>query len=190
MLVKLFAGVAVFLGLTAFETHSQAIFVTFNDLALFRRTQVFNLEQAGIRLGPAFAPFDPSGGGDLQKDMRLALPQDRLADRRSLLAGLDRVKWALGEGRLVDRPHPRGDPRRTLDVLEPRVGARTDEDAVDPRARETGARRQIHIIESPPPDRAIEPGLRARGTASRPTPQPYSSIDMGENAGASRPSIT
>jgi hypothetical protein len=53
-------------------------------------------------LGNAYAPFDPSGGGPQQKDMRLNLPLDRLDDRRQLLAELDRVKWSLGEGRLLD----------------------------------------------------------------------------------------
>ncbi len=53
-------------------------------------------------LGAAYAPFDPSGGGDLQKDMRLALPTDRLGDRRHLLTQLDQVKWNLSEGRLLE----------------------------------------------------------------------------------------
>jgi hypothetical protein len=47
--------------------------------------------------GSAFAPFDPSGGGQLQKDMHLALPLDRLDDRRRLLSELDRVQWTLNE---------------------------------------------------------------------------------------------
>jgi hypothetical protein len=52
--------------------------------------------------GGGFAPFDPSAGGQLQKDMRLALPLDRLDDRRRLLAGLDRVQWALSEGKRLE----------------------------------------------------------------------------------------
>jgi uncharacterized protein (DUF1501 family) len=52
--------------------------------------------------GPAYAPFDPSGGGDLQKDMRLTLPMDRLDDRRALLSQLDRVQWAASEGKLIE----------------------------------------------------------------------------------------
>ncbi|HJT76296.1 MAG TPA: DUF1501 domain-containing protein, partial [Gemmataceae bacterium] len=52
--------------------------------------------------GNGTAPFDPSGGGTLQKDMRLALPMTRLDDRRRLLAQLDRVQWALAERRLLD----------------------------------------------------------------------------------------
>jgi hypothetical protein len=56
---------------------------------------------AGV-FGSAYAPFDPSSGGQLQKNMRLALPLDRLGDRRQLLAQLDRVKWSLSEGHLID----------------------------------------------------------------------------------------
>jgi hypothetical protein len=52
--------------------------------------------------GHGTAPFDPSGGGTLQKDMRLAVPMNRLDDRRHLLGQLDRVQWALAERRLLD----------------------------------------------------------------------------------------
>src|SRR4029078_10714217 len=55
-----------------------------------------------------------------------------------------------------------GDPRRTLDVLNPRVGAGTDKDAVDPGAGETGARGQIHIAKRTLPDCFLQPGLRGR----------------------------
>jgi uncharacterized protein (DUF1501 family) len=48
--------------------------------------------------GAAYAPFDPGGGGQLQKDMRLSLPLTRLEDRRRLLTELDRVQWTLVEG--------------------------------------------------------------------------------------------
>jgi uncharacterized protein (DUF1501 family) len=52
--------------------------------------------------GRAVAPFDPSAGGDLQKDMRLRLSLDRLLDRRALLSQLDRVKPALTEEGALD----------------------------------------------------------------------------------------
>jgi hypothetical protein len=48
--------------------------------------------------GAAYAPFDPSSGGQLQKDMSLTVPLARLDDRRQLLAELDRVQWTLAEG--------------------------------------------------------------------------------------------
>jgi hypothetical protein len=47
--------------------------------------------------GSALAPFDPSGSGQLKKDLHLSLPADRLDDRRRLLAGLDQVKWLLAD---------------------------------------------------------------------------------------------
>jgi hypothetical protein len=52
--------------------------------------------------GSACAPFDPSGAGQLQKNMRLAMPLNRLEDRRQLLRQLDQVKWSLSEGRLLE----------------------------------------------------------------------------------------
>jgi len=40
-------------------------------------------------MSPAFSPFPPGAGGDLQNDMRLNISPTRLEDRRSLLAELD-----------------------------------------------------------------------------------------------------
>jgi Protein of unknown function (DUF1501) len=42
-------------------------------------------------LGKVHAPFIPGAGGQLQQSMRLNLPQDRFADRRELLAQMDRL---------------------------------------------------------------------------------------------------
>lgn len=53
-----------------------------------------NFESPGT-LGAAFAPFVPGAGGDLQQDMQLAIPLDRLGDRRLLLSELDRVRLSL-----------------------------------------------------------------------------------------------
>src|SRR5207237_843354 len=52
--------------------------------------------------GKGCAPFDPSGGGQLRKDMRLSIPLDRLDDRRRLLGELDRAKLALTESGLLE----------------------------------------------------------------------------------------
>ncbi len=46
-------------------------------------------------LGDAYKPFIPGAGGDLQKNMELALPRTRLDDRRTLLTRLDRIKRAV-----------------------------------------------------------------------------------------------
>jgi uncharacterized protein (DUF1501 family) len=52
--------------------------------------------------GAACAPFDPSGGGTLLKNMKLSLPLTQLADRRRLVGELDRVKWELAEAATID----------------------------------------------------------------------------------------
>src|SRR5262245_1239077 len=46
------------------------------------------------RFGSAHAPFEPGGGGQLQKDMTLAIPKDRLGDRKELLRRLDDLQRA------------------------------------------------------------------------------------------------
>ncbi len=48
--------------------------------------------------GATHAPLVPGGSGAFQKDMVLTMPQDRVADRRALLAGFDRLKYALDAG--------------------------------------------------------------------------------------------
>ncbi len=54
--------------------------------------------EAGSRPGPlglAYAPFDPSGGGQLLKNLSLGVSAERLDDRKSLLAKLDTVKRSI-----------------------------------------------------------------------------------------------
>lgn len=51
-------------------------------------------------LGPAFAPFDPSG--QARKNMNLAVADERLNDRRALLAGLDRFQRAADQDKLME----------------------------------------------------------------------------------------
>jgi len=46
-------------------------------------------------LGSAYAPFEPSGGGSMKQDMEMALPRERLMDRRSLLNNLDQIRFAM-----------------------------------------------------------------------------------------------
>ena len=43
-------------------------------------------------LGPTYTAFNPSGGGDLKKDMELRLSAERLTDRRELLRSLDNMR--------------------------------------------------------------------------------------------------
>jgi len=49
------------------------------------------LTQPG-ELGSTYAAFNPSGGGDLKRDMELTLDRARFGDRRQLLNGLDRLR--------------------------------------------------------------------------------------------------
>lgn len=43
-------------------------------------------------LGAAYTPFIPGSGGDMQSNMELKLPRQRVDDRRSLLSGLDQIR--------------------------------------------------------------------------------------------------
>ncbi|QDT94602.1 DUF1501 domain-containing protein [Gimesia aquarii] len=45
-------------------------------------------------MGSAYTPFVPGAGGDLQSNMSLSIPQNRLDDRKLLLSNLDRARWA------------------------------------------------------------------------------------------------
>jgi len=54
-------------------------------------TQFGKFDSTG-QLGAAYAPFVPSAGGEMQNNMKLKLPMNRLDDRRALLRGLDRMK--------------------------------------------------------------------------------------------------
>jgi hypothetical protein len=48
-------------------------------------------------LGRGVAPFVPGAGGEVQENLELRLPTDRLGDRRTLLLELDRLRRSLGE---------------------------------------------------------------------------------------------
>lgn len=61
-------------------------------------TQNFGKFEATGMLGSAYAPFVPGGGSAAQKDMSLAIPRERLDDRRALLERLDAWKRATEEG--------------------------------------------------------------------------------------------
>lgn len=53
-------------------------------------------------LGAGYAPFSPSGGGDLQRDMQLNMPITRLDHRRVLLNQLDRIQRRLDREQSLD----------------------------------------------------------------------------------------
>ena len=59
------------------------------------------LTQTGS-LGTNFQAFSPSGGGPLQKNMELAIPPEQFADRRSVLANLDRMRRKMDASGQID----------------------------------------------------------------------------------------
>jgi Protein of unknown function (DUF1501) len=59
------------------------------------------LTQTGT-LGPTFAAFNPSGGGQLQQNLELKVPRERFDDRRSLLKQLDTFKRRVDQTRALD----------------------------------------------------------------------------------------
>lgn len=84
-----------------------------NNVALFpravdpermERISNFGRFEATGEVGAAYAPFIPGAGGDLQENMQLKLPMDRVGDRQTLLTSLDSVRWAIdsssNEGRI------------------------------------------------------------------------------------------
>ncbi len=58
-------------------------------------TRQFGKFEATGPVGPAYAPFMPGSGGQLQSDMTLHLKRARLDDRRHLLGQLDQLKRVL-----------------------------------------------------------------------------------------------
>ena len=75
-----------------------------NNVALFpravdpermERIKNFGRFDSTGEIGAAYAPFIPGAGGDLQENMKLKLPMERVGDRQSLLASLDAARWVL-----------------------------------------------------------------------------------------------
>jgi hypothetical protein len=53
-------------------------------------------------LGPSYAAFDPSGGGDLKKNMQLKLSAEQFSDRRQLLGQLDKLRREVDNSGTMD----------------------------------------------------------------------------------------
>lgn len=103
------------------------------------------------RLGAAFAPFTPAGDGQINKDMTLNVPLERLADRRELLHSLDRLSRAAdasGAMAALDEYE-----QRAVDmILGGRVRAAMDLASEDPRTVERYDTSQFltgHLTKSP-----------------------------------------
>jgi len=64
----------------------------------FETQSMQSLRGAGS-LGAAYTPFDPSGGGELRKNLEMLLPRERFDHRKELLGELDGLR------RRLDRTH-------------------------------------------------------------------------------------
>ncbi len=78
--------------------------------------------------GPGAVPFVPGAGGAFQKNLRLNVPQDRIGDRRTLLAEFDRTKRTLDESAGMDSLR-----EKAFSVLLGGVGEAFDLGREDPR---------------------------------------------------------
>lgn len=67
----------------------------------FETSALPTLTDPGV-LGANLRAFNPSGGGELQQNMELRIAADRLDDRRSLLARLDRIRREADESGLFE----------------------------------------------------------------------------------------
>lgn len=69
-----------------------ALFPRAVDPSTQPETNQFGRFASSGMLGTGYAPFVPGAGGDLQQDMELTLPMDRLGDRKLVLDSLDRMR--------------------------------------------------------------------------------------------------
>ncbi len=81
-------------------------------------------------LGKAYEPFVPGSGGQLQQDMQLNIPPDRLFDRRRLLETLDACQRKLESQAVAGTDHLRS---LAFDTLLKGVSDAFDLDQEDPR---------------------------------------------------------
>jgi hypothetical protein len=77
-----------------------------NDLRLgqnFETQSLQRLVSASQSLGASYGFFDPSGGGELRRNLELHLPRDRFDDRRRLLNQLDTFRRQVETTRALDQ---------------------------------------------------------------------------------------
>ncbi len=85
-------------------------------------------------LGQAYAPFDPAGGSEAVRNMRLSLSPERLDDRRGLLKSLDSLNRAVDASGMmegVDKFH-----QQAVDVVLRGAAKAFDLSQEDPRTVE------------------------------------------------------
>lgn len=79
-----------------------ALFPRAVDAERLERQKQFGDFVSTGKLGAAYAPFVPGSGGDMQSNMQLKIPRQRVDDRRSLLEGLDRIRRAADAQKSLD----------------------------------------------------------------------------------------
>lgn len=85
-------------------------------------------------LGLAYGPFDPAGGSQLLNNLQLAVPPERLDDRKLLLDRLDSVKRSLdASGKMAGLARFES---QALEMIVRGVGDAFDVTKEDPRTRE------------------------------------------------------
>lgn len=82
-------------------------------------------------LGKSYAAFNPSGGGDLKKDMQLSIPAKRFEDRRALLQRLDQIKRHIDTSGMMDASDRF--QQQAFDVLASGVSEAFDLSKEDPK---------------------------------------------------------
>ncbi len=68
----------------------------------FETQSLQKLVQSSQHLGPNYAYFDPSGGGELRLNLELRMSRERLTDRRALLHQLDTYRREADQTRAFD----------------------------------------------------------------------------------------
>ena len=82
-------------------------------------------------LGPAYAAFDPSGGDQLKKNLKLSVTTERFEDRRKLLAGFDTARRDLDNSGAMDGADKF--QQQAFDVIARGVGDAFDITKEDPK---------------------------------------------------------
>ncbi|HET6248410.1 MAG TPA: DUF1501 domain-containing protein [Tepidisphaeraceae bacterium] len=85
-------------------------------------------------LGATYEAFNTAGGGDLNKDMRLAMSPERFQDRRSLLKSLDAFRRRMDASGAVERADQY--QQQAYDVVTGGVASAFDLSKEDPRTIE------------------------------------------------------
>ncbi|MEZ6056123.1 MAG: DUF1501 domain-containing protein [Planctomycetaceae bacterium] len=79
-----------------------ALFPRAVDPSTQAETSQFGKFNSSGTLGTGYAPFVPGAGGDLQQNMELTLPMDRLDDRRLVLSSLDRMRRKVDNAGIME----------------------------------------------------------------------------------------